>query len=347
MSKSNPFTTNFGLEPENIIHRVEQENRIIESFSREKPSESTYVITGQRGTGKTVLLSTVYNYFAKKDDFVVVDPGPKDHIIENIVSMIYENGRVKKLFTKAEFNFSFQGIGISLKGETPVTSAYALLCKMLEYLKKKGKKLLVTIDEVDNGEDMRHFIQAYQALLRQNYPIFLLMTGLYSNVHKLEDDKSLTFLYRAPKIPLGPLSLPSIAARYSQHLGTDLEKSKELAELTCGYAYAYQVLGYLLYEKGDATVSKDILSQYDQYLFDFVYSKIYSELTVKEKEIISCFKTSLPLSTGEICRLIDRSPAYLSSYRDNFLKSGILISPNYGYLKLALPRFEVFLSYYQ
>lgn len=343
--KDNPFTTTFGREPNNMIERLDEQNLIISSFSSDKPSEQTYIITGQRGSGKTVLLSKVYNHFKEQKDFVVADPGPKNHIIENLVSIIYENGKMKRLFAETEFSFSFQGISLSLKGKTPISSAYALLCKMLEYLKKKGKKLLITIDEADNSEEMRYFIQAYQALVRQDFPIFLLMTGLYSNIHKLEDEESLTFLYRAPKIPLGPLSLITIAQKYKAYLGVDLEKSKELAKLTKGYAYAYQVLGYLLYEKGDAKIDEMTLAKYDQYLFNYVYEKIYSELTQNERKILSLFTSPLPISTKEICSSIGCSSSYLSPYRSNFIKKGILSSPSYGYLELSLPRFDVFLSY--
>lgn len=345
MAKNNPFTTTFGKVPGNMIERLVDQDLIIESFSREKPSERTYIITGQRGCGKTVLLSKIHNHFKEDENFIVVDPGSKKNIIENLVSLIYENGKMKRLFLQTEFSFSFQGIALSMKGKTPISSAYALLCKMLEHIKKKGKKLLITIDEVDSSEEMRFFVQSYQALIRQSYPIFLLMTGLYSNIHKLQDDKSLTFLYRAPKISLGPLSLASIARKYQAYLGADLEKGKELASLTAGYAYAYQVLGYLLYEKGNNEIDEETLDRYDQYLFDYVYEKIYSELTGKEREILSLFKDEKPIATKDICRFLGRDPSYLSPYRSNLLKSGILSSPSHGYLKLALPRFGVFLSY--
>lgn len=345
MKESNPFNTTFGREPDNMVARIEEQEKIIRSFSMEKPSEHTYIITGQRGSGKTVLLSTIYNHFKNDKGWVVVDPGPKDNIIENLAAVIYETGKVKKLFAEAEFSFSFQGIGISLKGKTPVSSAFVLLTKMLDHLKKKGKRLLITIDEVDNSEQMRYFVQGYQSLIRQEYPIFLLMTGLYGNIHKLEEEKSLTFLYRAQKIVLGPLSIAAIAFKYGQYLGTTRQESTELAKLTKGYAYAYQVLGYLLYEKGDNTVDQPLLTEFDHYMSDYVYQKIYSELSMKEKEIISCFKTPLPVEVSKICEAIKQTSNYLSPYRDSLIKSGILVSPSYGYLQLALPRFEEFLAY--
>lgn len=345
MRKDNPFSLNFGHEPDNLIARLEEQDRIISAFSADKPSESTFIITGVRGSGKTVLLSTIYNHFKDDPEWVVVDPGPQDNIIENVAAVIYESGKLKRLFSETEFSFSFQGIGLSIKGKTPVSSAFTLLTKMLDYLKKKGKKVLITIDEADKTDQMKFFVQAYQSLLRQDYPVRLLMTGLYQNIFKLQEDKSLTFLYRAPKIYLGPLNIGAIASRYSRYLSTDNEKSIELAKMTKGYAYAYQVLGHLLYEKGNSEVDEAILADFDQYLSEYVYEKIYSDLGNMDKKILACFKTSLSKKTSEICEETGITSKSLSVYRNRLIRSGLLISPNFGYLQLALPRFEVFLSY--
>lgn len=246
---SNPFSTTFGIEPSNYIQREKETKKIINDFSQEEPSNYVYLITGVRGSGKTVLLSNVASQLNQSDNWIVIDPGPKDNILENIASKLYESGKVKHLFLKSEFSFSFQGITFSIKGENPVSSVMTLLKKMLDQVKKKNKKVLITIDEVDNSSQMKSFIQAYQSLIRQHYPVLLLMTGLYENVSKLQNDKSLTFLYRAPKIQLGALPLKMIAFKYKAHLDIDTDTSIELAKLTKGYAYAYQVLGYVMYNE--------------------------------------------------------------------------------------------------
>lgn len=81
---------------------------------------------------------------------------------------------------------------------------------MLEQIKKAGKRLLISIDEVTNSEYIRVFASAFQIFIRQDYPIFLLMTGLYENIHNLQNEKSLTFLYRAPKVLLEPVNYPDL-----------------------------------------------------------------------------------------------------------------------------------------
>ena len=192
--KNNPFTITFGIEPSAPIKRIVEAEKIIDDFSSDPIGNHVYIITGPRGCGKTVLLSCVANMLSKDKDWIVVDPGPKDNILENIASEIYETTKAKKLFLNGEFSFSFQGLTFSLKGKEPVTTAISLIKKMVGYLNKRGKRILITIDEADNSEQMKLFIQAYQSLIRQNYQIMLLMTGLYENISKLQDDKSLTFL---------------------------------------------------------------------------------------------------------------------------------------------------------
>ena len=55
----NPFTLAFGKEPINYIDRESQNNEIIESFEAEHPTHQVFMVTGVRGTGKTVTDSLV------------------------------------------------------------------------------------------------------------------------------------------------------------------------------------------------------------------------------------------------------------------------------------------------
>ena len=341
--KSNPFTITFGIEPSAPIKRIKEAEKITSDFSADPITNYVYIITGPRGSGKTVLLSSVSNYLAKNDDWIVVDPGPKDQILENVASEIYETTTAKRLFLKGEFSFSFQGVSFSLKGKEPVTTVISLIKKMVGYLNKKGKRVLITIDEVDNSPEMKKFVQAYESLIRHGYKILLLMTGLYENVSRLQDDTTLTFLYRAPKIALEPLNLAAIASSYETHLGIGQDKAVTLAKFTNGYAYAYQVLGHLLYDKGEKELSKETISEFDQYMGDYVYDKVFSELSSNEQHLLLSFKTNEIVKVEDLRKRSGFNSKTMSVYRDRLLKKGILQSPKYGYLKFSFPRFFEYL----
>ena len=55
--------------------------------------------------------------------------------------------------------------------------------------------------------------------------------------------KTLTFLYRAPKIELRPLNIGMIAEKYKSIFELTDEEATEMAKETRGYPFAFQVLG--------------------------------------------------------------------------------------------------------
>ena len=87
--------------------------------------------------------------------------------------------------------------------------------------------------------------------MRQDYPVYLLMTGLYENIYNLQNEKTLTFLYRAPKISLQPLNAGAVVSSYSNTFNISDEKAREMYTLTKGYPFAFQVLGYLCWGRSE------------------------------------------------------------------------------------------------
>lgn len=335
------FTVTFGQLPSSYINREHVSEKICNDFCLDFPLSHIYIISGVRGSGKTVLLTNVSKAMEKKKDWVVVDVNPNREILEQIASGIYENAQVKHLFISKSFSFSFHGIGFSIEGETPVSNVKTILEKMLNVLKKHNQKLLVTIDEASNNYHMRAFAHDFQSLLRNDYPVFTLMTGLYENVNSLQNNKNLTFLYRAPKIELGPLDKKLIEQEYAAIFNEEKEETiASLAALTKGYAFAYQVVGYLFSKYGKIA---DLYEELDQYLSIYVYDKIWSELPNNEKAFLKCFETD----TASVESLLAKVPydgKSFSVYRDRLNKRGLIVANGRGVVSLTLPRLEVFIS---
>ena len=63
----NPFSTTFGLEPNNFIKWMDESNKIISEFSSDNPPNYVYFLTGIRGSSKTVLLSFFIMNLKKKE----------------------------------------------------------------------------------------------------------------------------------------------------------------------------------------------------------------------------------------------------------------------------------------
>ena len=337
---NNPFTLTFGKEPKSLINRYEQFEIIKNNFLSKNPSNSNYLITGVRGSGKTVLLTSIENYFNDIDDWIVIDLNPEVDMIELLASYIYEKSKNKFKFTKKEFSFSFSGIKVSIKGEKPISNIITLLEKMFDVIKKNKKQILICIDEVSNNTNMKQFIQQFQIFIRKGYPLFLIMTGLYENVKSIQNEKSLTFLYRTPQIMINNLSLIDIAKTYEKKLKITYTEAVKISKLTKGYAFAYQVLGYLLFENKKKIIDNNLINQFDNYLREYVYEKIFFDLPDTEKEFIIAVATYKDMKLTDIANIVNFKKSNISQYRDRLIKKGIITNISWGKIDFTLPRFR-------
>ena len=244
----NSYTLKFGQMPTNIIERKNVTKQIVDDFNLDFPTTNSYIITGVRGSGKTVMLTNISKEFENKNKWIVIDINPENDVLPQMVSGVYESKYYKKLSSKLSISFSFHGFGISIEGKEPISDIKTVLEKMLEEIHKDDIKILLTIDEVSNTKTIRSFIHDFQSLIRKDYQIYLIMTGLNENVDSLQNNKALTFLIRTPKIHLKSLDLGEISSNYKTNLDVDDETANKLAIASKGYAFAFQVIG-LLYSK--------------------------------------------------------------------------------------------------
>ena len=334
----NPYTLVFGKEPAQIISRIAQTAHVVDTFNADVPSQQVYMITGVRGSGKTVFMTEISKKLREDNRWVTVELNPEKDLLESLVSKLSSENTLATMFKNAKINLSFWGFGLEVNDTVPITDIEVAVTKMLENLKKNHKRLLITIDEVTNTKTMREFASAFQILVREDMPVFLLMTGLFENINELQNEKNLTFLYRAPKIELKPLNIGTISANYKKIFGMDNEHSLEMAKLTRGYSFAFQVLGYFTWETGGKYM--DILGEYKQYLDEYVYDKIWSELSGKDKQILYGIAKCETAKISDIRELLDISTNEFNPYRKRLIKRGLINGEERGYVYFTLPMFE-------
>lgn len=342
---NNPFTLSFGKKPVQYISRIAQTERIIGDFTAEESPNQIYMITGVRGSGKTVMMTNIASEIRKRsDEWIVVELNPNRDLLQSLAAKIYAIPEMHAVFVKAKLDFSVFGLGVTVENSAPVTDIENVIEIMLSHIKRLGKRLLITIDEVINSENIKIFASSFQIFLREEYPIYLLMTGLYENIYDLQNEKSLTFLYRAPKIILEPLNYTAIKSHYMRIFDINDEMADKMTLLTRGYPFAFQVLGYLYWDNRKDHTLEDIMPEYDQYLDEYVYSKIWAELSPKDKEILSVISESGYQSVKDIREKLDMKPELFSVYRDRLKRKGVIDTRQYGKIAMALPRFEEYVK---
>ena len=335
----NPFSISFGTLPTQYISRLTQTTQILDTFRAEVPSNHVYMLTGIRGAGKTVMMTDISEKLRKDKNWIVVEISPERDMLESLAATLYAIPELHTLFVKAKLDFSALGLGVSIESAAPVTDIEVAVSRMLEHITKAGKRLLVTVDEVTNNQNVKVFAAAFQIYLRRNFSVFLIMTGLYDNLYNLQNEKTLTFLYRAPKIILDPLNYTAIVSHYKKTFDIDNEKAERMAKLTKGYSFAFQVLGYLMWENKGKEID-DILPEYDQYLDEYIYDKIWAEMSETDKKVVSYLAISEETGVSKIREQLGMTTPQFSVYRDRLKRKGVISTARYGYISLLLPRFD-------
>ena len=340
----NPFVLNFGKVPRQYISRELIIDEIVQEMNDEESQNNCIMLTGTRGSGKTVTMTEIEQRILESEDWIVVRLNAERNLLESLVGKLYDSRSFITQFVDANLNLSKFGIGLSVSSKSPVADIESALEKMLKEIQRKEKKLLVSVDEVSNTASMRELASCFQILIRENYPVFLLMAGLYDNISYLRNAKTMTFLYRTPQYEMEPLNLTLIADRYSKLFGIDREKAMDMAVVTKGYPFAYQAMGKYVWEEEKHELTETVLIKFDEALRHYVYKKMWSELSDKDKWYMSYIVQKDEMPVAELLEITKQKKNEFSQYRERLRDKGIIDVSERGVIKLKLPRFDAFVK---
>ena len=351
----NPFTTTFSKTPEYTYIHTEKTGEILENFVYENPSEYVYEITGARGSGKTVILAKVEEELKNNENryinWLVFDVNPTRDILEQIAAMLVKAGFDSEEKKTTGINISptemdsGDGIEYTMEKNKNFFDIGVEVEEMIQNAQKKGKKILIGIDEVEKSEEMIEFGSEYGRWLRAGYPVYFVCTGLYENIQELCNVKNLTFFRRATTVKTEPLNMIRMTEMYRSKLNIDVSQARELAKITKGYAYAFQELGVLCFKKKEDETLEDILSKLKSELFAYSYEKIWEEMTEMDRFLAGLLTEKEEYKRDEVLKLMGEKAGSYSMYRDRLIKRGIL-NNRQGYISLALPYFAEYIKEY-
>ena len=344
MNKRNPYTINFGKIPKQYIGRDIIISEIVDALESDDMEEQAFKITGIRGTGKTVTLTAIEKDLRENNNWIIVDLKSTSDITKDLIANLYMLTPLVSKFIDANLNLSAFGIGVNVSQKSPVSSLDVALKKILQEINKKGKRVLVVIDEVRKTESLIDFIQEFQILIREDLPIFVLVAGLYEDIENIENTDGLTFFLRASKYEMKPLSLDIIRESYKATIGLDTKVATELADYTMGYAFAYQAFGKYMWESETREIDDLLLAKVDYALSEKVYDKIWSELRNKEKWFLSFIVKKEKMPVSELLELTKQNHRDWSEPRRRLIDKGIIDGNMRGEIRIVLPRFKEYVE---
>lgn len=343
-TSKNPFMLSFGRIPVEYITREGQKTRIIETFTVPPITDQIFIITGLRGSGKTVLLSTIMQELTKYKDWIIIPLNPSNDMVQSFYSELYYKLKTHHIKIAADFSIPSTGVHIAMQPDQPERTIRSRIEQLLEQADRKKLHILVTVDEVSKNESMRQFAQLFQSMIMRSLPLFFLGTGIYDNIEELQNVKDLTFLYRAPRITLEPLDLLAITNRYQAVFQMDDETAATLAKLTRGYSFAFQALGYTYWNHMPVTHVENVLPDYDQLLAQASYSKIWKELSETDRLVCKAIAAHEGSKVQVIRKEIQMDSSLFGVYRQRLKIKGLLNTDTYGKISFTLPRFSNFIN---
>ena len=360
MKERSPFNPNFGKVPQLFLDR----ERIISDYVDELTNAGTEIdtpyqttmICGVRGSGKTSVLTGIIDQIEQHDDWVVVDLLNNQLIIDNLIENLQMQPelKLKSFFSKVDKiktrHFDFKLVAGN-------ATQIGLLMEIFKHLKAHHKKVLIAIDEVSSTPQIRDLAMIYQQLIRQRFGVALVMTGLPENISELQHNKVLTFLLRSNQLELPFLHGKSIEQAFRTNFAQGGRRiSDEIATrltlMTRGYAYAFQLLGYLVWKStapGDeisADVVNQVVNEYQDTLARKAYALVYQQLTAGDKEFLRAMAMSESedgqVKMAAIARQTGKPSNYWSTYRKRLIKQQIIKDEAYAYVAFKLPYFKDF-----
>lgn len=355
------FLPTFGNRPTQIIGRDSELAQLEQSLLTPKGSrERCTLILGQRGMGKTALLLELED-IAKQNDYVVARVSHNQNMLDEIVELIQINGEqyisqkeppIKGLSAGA-LGFS---LGLTFTEETKKNYGFRVQLGLLcDRLLVEGKRILILVDEARTSENMRQLATTYQNLVGDGKDIAICMAGLPSAISSILNDKVLTFLNRAQKMKLTPISSNSIRAYYAsafEQLGIAISKENldEAAERTQGFPYLMQLLGYYLvqYASGTKEITSEVIQEVERSALDDlssnVFAPILTDLSQRDLELLNAIAAcDEVVSTASLRERLSIKDSELQPYRARLIDAGVVESPRRGELSIAVPYLREYL----
>ncbi|MBO4718188.1 MAG: hypothetical protein J5599_09845 [Spirochaetales bacterium] len=112
--KNNPYTLTFGKSPDQIIERISQTDEVVNTFKSNPPVQQTYIITGVRGSGKTVFMSNIMKTLDASEDWITVELNPERDLLNGLLTKLTSDNTLVKVFRSAKINLSFFGLGLEI-----------------------------------------------------------------------------------------------------------------------------------------------------------------------------------------------------------------------------------------
>jgi type II secretory pathway predicted ATPase ExeA len=373
-SERPPFSAVSGVVPPYLVGRQSETSLFRDALAAPTFDESTnLLITGLRGTGKTVLLRTAEQEARQRGWFVIDTYLDEENLLERIATRMdalvathSRGARGRSLFGGFQGTVLGTGGGVELRKPEPRGTLVDQFSALLKPNQSRG--LLITIDEAHAtaGKAQQHLrtlgneIQIAQG---NNLRIVAVMAGLpggikelLRNTDDLGDKTAATFLRKARRVGIGELPISEVEELYRRaaHDSGYWVKNELLAHMaqqSAGYPYLVQLIGSNVWKRVTDHVIREQnvlegISAAKRRLGEALHDTALGDLSTVDKSFLLAMSRwdrpgSVPV--GFVREQLDVIPQYVNTYRQRLLDAEMIFAPQKGFVEYSLPYMREFL----
>ena len=382
MFKVNPYRPGAGLMPTFLAGRddyIEEIQDVFEALKHNIPVQS-FIYSGLRGVGKTVLINKLYSIAEEKDIFCKhIEVETRKDFIAQIASFcqiflreLNRKEKAKHLIEKAidsikslvvSFDSGNNTFSLSLQERDFYTTS-DLSMSLTEVFTSVGNAARVAetpicffIDEIQymKKDELGALITAVHRVNQLGYPMMVIGAGLPKIKKMLSDERSYAerlFAYR----DVGSLEdeqiynaiiepVKSFGVKYTD------EALDKIADITSGYPFFIQQMCKIVYDNTDGKIIditnvelsvKEFFKVLDNGFFKVRYERCSDAEKTFVFAMVDCDK--LPCSISNISKYYGKNGKSISPIRAKLIDKGIIYPVKHGELDFTVPEFTGYIQ---
>ncbi|MDR6939040.1 ATP-binding protein [Arcanobacterium hippocoleae] len=361
----NPFKPTAGKMPPVLIGRDYAIEEFTDGINDGAGSPGRLIrISGNRGTGKTVLL-TELGKIAAQQNWFVIDETAGEGLAERLLEALVGKEKSKRKITDITLpTVNIDPIGIdfgkvSLSPKLLPTTLRDALSKRIADVNRKHHDagVFLTIDEVQAASttELRAIATAVQHLIREEKNIAVAFAGLPSSTSRLLHDEVITFLRRAIPLELGAIDLLEVREAFAEVIAANGRTITDaaldlLTAATLGYPFLIQLVGYHVWRRAtddapiDVNTAKSGIAAAQIRLGQTVHAPAFDDLSDVDKTfLLAMSQDDGPSSMADIAKRMRKDTQYTGMYRARLIDAGVIAQVAYGKVDFAIPYLRAWL----
>lgn len=366
VSRRSPFRPSFGSNPPLVAGRDAVLDELAEALDAGPGAAGrAALITGNRGIGKTVVLNEA-EALARERSWLVLSETATVGLVDRITAdglpeladLLRQAPASRPRVRGISLPAGLGGVDFQLPDDQGPGGLRRQLNALTDLLDAHDTGIMITLDEVHARaarDDVAQLAATVQHAFREDRPVAFAAAGLPAAVQDLLTADVSTFLRRARRFVLEPLS-PVAAEEALRVPITEAGRSVDdavvatMAEATYGYPYLVQVIGDRAWrqEPGASSITPEHaargIAEAVREAGFALHEPAVNDLSETDRQfLLAMARDEGESSIADVQRRLDRDHGYVSRYRARLVVAGIVEPSRRGYLRFTLPYLREFL----